>query len=549
MSNRFEEIYRVTPDTDLTDELLNRIFRDLDDRLAKAEIARLSETQAFGIVLDRVLSRSEGVISSLRDQLLALTELQWLTARSDTPRTLEVGTSFALSIIDEDRALFAPGAFALLAWTTGAPDHYAIVSSLGFDRGIGQWDVKVEAFVGDPGPHAEWQISSVAGATLAQLALLTQGQDALAATVAARDVVTPKHEEVVNLYAEVLPASEQAIVARNQAVTTAAGLFPWGFSQDGVFWTASPEGAPAALANYAAEGAAFVTEAAYGRVLQSNTPGQVLPRGVIAPVPGRRYRIEVRARVKTNKTVGGGAAGLDLYQLDADFGTPSLVVPDVLAVAGLPQSDAAFTVADGVVTFGLDYLAPATPPPYLRPRFNWNQAGGDSVVQVLSMLIYDITAAYDADQLAASLDSATINGRLDDLEDLSAIAATVAQVRAGSATTVTPSPAVTDAALEPVVVADGATVTWSLTAAPHGHVTLGGNRLIGPPTGAKLGKFYSLRISSAGDYAPAFDAACFDFGFNGAGTYPVGAAKYAVLDVQCISTAPLKFRSNLWRSL
>ncbi|MBC7140689.1 MAG: hypothetical protein H5U18_00755, partial [Rhodobacteraceae bacterium] len=57
MGSRFEEVYRVGPDSILTEELLNRIFRDLDDRLAKAEVARLSEDQAFSIVLDRVLAR------------------------------------------------------------------------------------------------------------------------------------------------------------------------------------------------------------------------------------------------------------------------------------------------------------------------------------------------------------------------------------------------------------------------------------------------------------------------------------------------------------
>jgi hypothetical protein len=545
MPSRFEEIYRVTPATDLTAELLNRIFRDLDDRLAKAEIVRLSEDQAFGVVLDRVLSRSEGVISSLRDQLLTLTELQWLTARSDTSRTLEVGATFAFEIIPEDRPLFLPGAFALLAWTGGEPDHYAIVSTLGFDRPLGQWDVRIEAFVGDPGPHDEWEISAVAGATLAQLALLAQGQAAQAATEDARDDVTPKHLEVVEKHGEVMPAAAQTATARDQAVTAAAGLFPWAFTQDGVFWTATPGGAPAAVANYAADGAAFVTEAAFGRVLQSNAPGQVLPRGVIAPVPGRRYRVEARARVKTNKTVGGAAAGLDLYQLDAEFGTPALTAADVLAVEGLPQADAAFTTADGVVTFALDYLAPAEPPPYLRPRFSWNQAGGDAVVQTLSMLIYDVTAAYDADQLASSLDAAAINERLEDLEDLSAIRATVAQIRAGAATGVVVTPGDQDAAYERVLVPYAATVVWDLPAAPQGVVDLAGNPIIGPPTGAKLGKLYSLRINSNG-FAPAFNT-CFDFGRNTVGTFPVGVGKMAILDAQCESLAPLSFRSNLWK--
>lgn len=529
----------------LTKAAMDRRFVDIDARLSKSEVQRKSEDEAFAVVLDRVLSRSEGVIANLRDRLLAITELQWLTAGSDTPATLEIGETFALSIRELDRPLFAPGPFALLSWTGGDPDHYAIVRTVAYNRDLGQWDIRTEAFTGEAGPHDEWQIAAVAGATLAQMALLEQAQLAQAATEDARDDVTPKYEEVVTKHGEVMPAAAQAATARNQAVTTASGLFPWGFAQDGVFWTPTPAGAPAALADYAAAAAAFVTEPTHGRVLESNAPGQVLPRGVLSPVPGRRYRVEVRARVKTNKTVGGGAAGVDLYQLDAAFETPALVAADVLAVAGLAQADAAFTVADGVKTFALDYLAPAEPPPFLRPRFSWNQAGGDAVVQVLSFLIYDVTAAYDADQLATSLDTAAINERLEDLEDLSAIRATVPQIRAGAATGVVVTPGDQDAALERVLVPYAATVVWDLPAAPHGVLTLAGSPIIGPPTGAKLGKFYSLRINSNG-FAPAFNT-CFDFGRNTAGTFPVGVGKMAILDVQCESLAPLSFRSTLWK--
>jgi hypothetical protein len=530
----------------LTKAAMDRRFLDIDTRLGKSEVQRKSEDEAFAVVLDRVLSRSEGVIANLRDRLLAITELQWLTAGSDTPATLEIGETIALLIREVDRALFAPGPFALLSWTGGDPDHYAIVRTVAYDRELGQWDIRTEAFTGEPGPHDEWQIAAVAGATLAQMALLEQGQIAQAATEAARDDVSAKHLVVVEKHAEVMPAAEQATTARDQAVTAAAGLFPWGFSQDGVFWTATPDGAPAEVESYAAAGAEFVTEAAFGRVLQSNAPGQVLPRGVIAPVPGRRYRAEARARVKTNKTVGGSGAGLDLYQLDAAFGTPVLTAADVLAVEGLPQTDAAFTTADGVVTFALDYLTPAEPPPYLRPRFSWNQEGGDAVVQTLSILIYDVTATYDADQLAASLDTAAINDRLVAIENLSVIRATVPEVRAGVRGDRAVAPADLDAALEPVVVADAATVAWDLAAAPQGVVTINGSRAIGEPTNPKLGKFYSLRINSTGAFSPVFHG-CFDFGENGGGGFPSGAGKYGVLDAQCIGLAPTKFRANLWK--
>lgn len=209
MASRFEEVYRFNADDVLTDEELNKRFKDLDDRLSRAEVARLSEDEAFGVVLDRVLGRSEAVIASLRDQLLEITQLQWLTASSDTPQTLAVEAQFALSIIEQDRALFAPGPYALLSWTGGAPDDYAIVRTLGFDRNLGQWDVRVEAYVGAPGPWNDWQIAAVAGATLAQMALLQQGRGEFLGLQAARD--------------QAVAAKDTAVAAKDTAVQARGG--------------------------------------------------------------------------------------------------------------------------------------------------------------------------------------------------------------------------------------------------------------------------------------------------------------------------------------
>ena len=124
--------------------------------------------------------------------------------------------------------------------------------------------------------------------------------------------------------------------------------------------------------------------------------------------------------------------------------------------------------------------------------------------------------------------------------------ATVDEVRAGAGNKAL-TPANQDDALEPVVVADAATVAWDLATAPHGVVTTTASRTIGEPTGAKLGKFYSLRINSTGEFTPTLNT-CFVFDEMGAGAYPTGSTRFAVLDVQCISLSPLEFRANLWKS-
>ena len=162
------------------------------------------------------------------------------------------------------------------------------------------------------------------------------------------------------------------------------------------------------------------------------------------------------------------------------------------------------------MTFALDYLAPAEPPPYLRPRFSWNQEGGDAVVQTLSILIYDVTAAYDADQLAASFNTAAINERLEDLEDGSAIKATVAQYRAGVADDVFPTPAVAVASAARIALVPADTVTWDMRDGWNARIALDRDSLIGTPTNVADGLPFSLNINP-GDFVPAWTA-FWDFG-------------------------------------
>lgn len=412
MASRFEEIYRFKTDDLLTDEELNKRFKDLDGRLAKAEVARLSEDEAFAVVLDRVLGRSEAVIASLRDQLLEITQLQWLTAGSDTPQTLAVEAQFALSIIEEHRALFAPGPYALLSWTGGAPDDYAIVRTLAFDRQLGQWDVRVEAFVGDPGPWNDWQIAAVAGATLAQMALLDQGQADRADVVAKHEDIVERHADITAKHGQATAARDQALPARDQAVAAAVALFPSDFQLDGAAWTnVHAGGAPSALADYNQAGAGFVTDATYGRVLQSTAFGQVLTRGALRPKPGRRYRIEARIRAAAN-SANGNACGcaVDFYGYDAAYAVTGSLDANSQAVAGLSHSEADLVVADGLITLARDYVAPANPPAFIRPRLYWNYGGAglpaSATIQVVDVLLRDVTDAHNAAEAAASVDAA-----------------------------------------------------------------------------------------------------------------------------------------------
>ncbi len=137
-------------------------------------------------VSDRVLQRSEDVIAGLRGQLAQIIQLEWLTALSTSSLTLVEGETRALVVLADQRALFAPGPYAILT-RTSTPDDYAIIRTLHYDRTLGQLDFEVVTRVGRPGPFADWQVAALAGSTLAQMSLLGVGKAARDLAVAACD--------------------------------------------------------------------------------------------------------------------------------------------------------------------------------------------------------------------------------------------------------------------------------------------------------------------------------------------------------------------------
>jgi hypothetical protein len=188
MPSLFEKLYRWAKNTPLVPQEFNKRFESVDTRLVGLEEVKIGWEVALATVQDRVLSRSEDVIASLRDKLLAITNLAWLTAHSATSATLAEGASVSLIIEPASRELFAPGPFAIVM-RDAAPSAYAIVTTADYSRQTGQWDVRVETSTGLAGAHADWSIAAIAGSTLAQMTLLAEGKAARDDTIEALEDV------------------------------------------------------------------------------------------------------------------------------------------------------------------------------------------------------------------------------------------------------------------------------------------------------------------------------------------------------------------------
>lgn len=188
MPSLYEKLYRWLPRTPITDTELNVRFESVDGRLVPLEAIVISWEQALAVVEDRVLQRSEDVIAGLRNRLVEITQLAWLTGRSGTSVVLATDTDVSLIIDEANRPLFTPGPFAVISRTSD-PYAYAIVRTAGYDRTRGQWDVRVVAAAGDLATaHTDWSIAAVAGSSLSQMVWLAEGKTARDATLAARDL-------------------------------------------------------------------------------------------------------------------------------------------------------------------------------------------------------------------------------------------------------------------------------------------------------------------------------------------------------------------------
>jgi hypothetical protein len=219
---RFDTLYRVKrvggrPEF-LTEPFFDDRFRDLDLRLDRLEGLDISWEAALLQVRGEVLTRSEQVISDLRDKLIDLTQLQWLTALSGTEVTLDVGELQSFAIDADYRDLFTPGPFVLLS-RAATPDDYAVARTSAYYRETGQLVVETLVITGGPGSHSDWVVSAIAGSTLAQLELLNQALALQAGFVAAHDQAVAAAATATNKAAAT--SADRTAVADDRAATGA----------------------------------------------------------------------------------------------------------------------------------------------------------------------------------------------------------------------------------------------------------------------------------------------------------------------------------------
>ena len=182
------DILGLTARTTFDLAFTQRMLREIENRIKPLETDADRVAQAVQDVRDIALTRINDVLTPAIANILDLEQRGFLRAFSATPATLVAGDIRMLEVVEADRAIFSPSAFVALT-RVSVLDDYAICRNLGWDSATGTLSLELIMVEGNPGPFSDWEISALAGPTIAQISLLAEATAAARAATGAADVV------------------------------------------------------------------------------------------------------------------------------------------------------------------------------------------------------------------------------------------------------------------------------------------------------------------------------------------------------------------------
>lgn len=182
------DILGLTARTTFDLAFTQRMLREIENRIKPLETDADRVAQAVQDVRDIALTRINDVLTPAIANILDLEQRGFLRAFSATPATLVAGDIRMLEVVEADRAIFSPSAFVALT-RVSVLDDYAICRNLGWDSATGTLSLELIMVEGNPGPFSDWEISALAGPTIAQITLLAEATAAAQAATGAADLV------------------------------------------------------------------------------------------------------------------------------------------------------------------------------------------------------------------------------------------------------------------------------------------------------------------------------------------------------------------------
>lgn len=190
MPIRFDQ-YRIKNGDYVDENLFNRVFQDMDRRIAANEGKSATYDAAVAALQQAALSRLDSIMAPVVDRFEDYASLgALLTATSDSQ--IETGDGVKVfEVVEADRQKFAPSAYLAII-KAGDPTQAMLGTLVAFNADNGQLTVNVDRFEG-AGFHEGWTITA---ASATDNAAAIPAVDALktAAETAAGQALTRKNE-------------------------------------------------------------------------------------------------------------------------------------------------------------------------------------------------------------------------------------------------------------------------------------------------------------------------------------------------------------------
>ncbi|MCB5201724.1 hypothetical protein LH464_04425 [Neorhizobium sp. T786] len=175
------ERFHVTPQTVANPPFWNGFVQEIDVRIRALDAVKIAweEVSQQGITV--ALGRINEVLGPAANRIQNIAALGFLSVRSATSATLDIGSvTFAIDP-GVQRELFVPSPFVAVT-RESSPFDYAIGIVSYFNRDTGVMDIQIQHVEGDAGPHQDWIIAAVAGQAIAQTSILNATKQVKAET-------------------------------------------------------------------------------------------------------------------------------------------------------------------------------------------------------------------------------------------------------------------------------------------------------------------------------------------------------------------------------
>jgi len=206
---RLDEEFELKPGTQLL-PYMKRLLPSLEGRFQNIESQQDIVEELTEEIRAAALLRMNEILIPATEAIIAVTRLGFLLAPVSTSYTLVMG--YMAMFVDEgpQRTSFTPSPYLIVEHSA---DDYGIARLIGYHQEDGLLEMEVTAIHGNPGPWADWMVSSTPGMA--------------DSTKLYHDAVGPMHDDVEVAHADILIKHAEIIAAADALAESGLDVYAY----------------------------------------------------------------------------------------------------------------------------------------------------------------------------------------------------------------------------------------------------------------------------------------------------------------------------------